>query len=415
VTRPHISSIERSQLLGAAVLAGVTAFLACTVLSVPVAATLRLDALRSILPIIGCTLAIGTVNSVYLSLLRRDLRFSVVARVEMIKAVAQAVLSLVLASMGFAYWALVMSELGSMAIMWLLLHRQLRLVPQRPRHSVLGSWVVFGRDLVVSRVAWYLYTNADFAIVGRRFGSAALGDYSMAFTLVSLPVEKLATLLFSVAPSVLTKVRDDEIALKRYVLLLFELLGVLVLPLSVGLCLTIPELVLVVLGSKWERVIPLVQIMSVFAVAKSFAPLGAAVLLSTGNSAEPRRQALLGLAVMPLSFLIGSYWGVLGVAIAWTVVFPVLTFFQLGRALKALRIHAADVLRALAPALTATAVMAGAVLSLRHALFRWAVSDQATLTLLVMGGAVSFVLVFLILARDRTVTLWLALRRGGPA
>ena len=42
------------------------------------------------------------------------------------------------------------------------------------RHSVR-----FGQYLVVFRIAWYLYSNADFAVVGRVLGKIVLGAYSL--------------------------------------------------------------------------------------------------------------------------------------------------------------------------------------------------------------------------------------------
>jgi len=411
IARPSLTSTEKSQLLGASVLAGLLAMLVCLAMSIPLSKVLKLAALREIVPVVGCTLAIVTVNSVYLAILRREMAFSNVALIEMLKAISQAAFSLAFAVLGWEYWALVLSELGSAVVMLLLLQSRLQLRPQAPNRSVLGDWVVFGRDLVISRVAWYAYTNADFVIVGRRFGGTALGDYSLAFTLVSLPVDKLATLIFSVAPSVLARLRDDPDALKGYILLLFELLAIVVLPLSVGLSLTVRELVIVVLGDKWERAIPLVQAMSLFAIAKSFAPISAAVLISIGNTSEPRRQSLVGLAVMPLAFLIGSFWGVLGVAMAWTVVFPFLTIAQLARAMRALQIHVRNIFTTIRPALYSTVIMALVLGLMKLMLSTTVFPVYSRLCLLVLTGAVTFLLSMWVLARQRLRVLWTSLRR----
>jgi PST family polysaccharide transporter len=405
VARPYVSATEQAQLLGASILGGLAALLTCTLLSVPVALALGLTELRGLLPVIGCTLALAPVNSVFLSVMRREMAFAALARIEMTKAMAHAAFSLAFSALGFAYWALVLSELSATVLMAALLYHRTRIRPAWPRRAELGDWYIFSRDLVVSRAAWYAYSNADFAVVGRRFGAAVLGDYSMAFTLVSMPVDKLATLLHSVAPTVLARLQEDTVELKRYVLLLFELMAVLVLPLSIGLCLTIHEVVLVVLGSKWERAVPLVQAMSLLAVAKSFSPLAALVLVSTGNSAEPRRQALLGLAVMPLAFVVGSVWGALGVAAAWTLVYPILSFYQLRRALTTVGVRFSDVLHAIRPALYGTVVMTVAVVSLHLTPLSSTLPASVWLAVLVLSGAAAYLATLLSLAKDRVQSL----------
>src|SRR5207253_3897199 len=68
--------------------------------------------------------------------------------------------------------------------------------------GTISGAVTFGWHLVVSRLAWYLYSNADFTIVGRLLGKAALGAYTIGWTLASIPVDRITALVASVTPQI---------------------------------------------------------------------------------------------------------------------------------------------------------------------------------------------------------------------
>ena len=80
------------------------------------------------------------------------------------------------------------------------------------------------RHLVVSALAWYLYSNADFAVVGRVAGLSALGYYQFAWNVAQLPGEKLANVLQAVVLPFFGSIGDDRNALRHYFLILSELL-----------------------------------------------------------------------------------------------------------------------------------------------------------------------------------------------
>ena len=108
---------------------------------------------------------------------------------------------------------------------------------------------------MVSSMAWYAYSNADFLVAGRMLGQAPLGDYTVAWTISSAPIEKIGNLITTLTPAFFSAVQNDKAELRRYLLRLTEMLSYVMIPASVGITLTASYLVPVLLGEKWIGVI----------------------------------------------------------------------------------------------------------------------------------------------------------------
>ena len=153
----------------------------------------------------------------------------------------------VFAALGFRYWTLViggvMSGLISTGLAYY--HR-----PQRaawPRLSEIREPVRLGGHVVGARVGWYVYQNADFLIAGKVLGAAALGAYTLGWTIASIPVEKVSAMVGRVTPGFFSAVQDDLPTLRRYFLQLTATLGLITIPAAVGIALVAPEFVLLFL------------------------------------------------------------------------------------------------------------------------------------------------------------------------
>src|SRR6185503_9397276 len=88
--------------------------------------------------------------------------------------------------------------------------------------SALRGALTFGGRIVVSRVSWYVYSNADFAIVGRLLGSVALGAYTFGWNIASIPADKITGIVGRVVMPVLSTIQQNRPAVARYLLLLSE-------------------------------------------------------------------------------------------------------------------------------------------------------------------------------------------------
>src|SRR2546425_8629430 len=113
--------------------------------------------------------------------------------------------------------------------------------------------MTFSRHIIVGRLAWYVYSNADFLVAGRILGKVALGLYEVGWNLANVPIEKITSLVGQVTPAVFSAVQRDHAALRRYLLRVTEGLALITFPASLGLALVAPDFVLLTLGRSEER------------------------------------------------------------------------------------------------------------------------------------------------------------------
>lgn len=401
IANRELTSEKIGQLATVSGLLAAGAWLVCALLAWPVSVLLRVEQLQTVLPVVGVTVALTTFNAVPFAVLRRDMAFRRTSQLEVSKAVTQSLAALGFALAGFGFWSLILADLLATGILSLLLLRFSHVRVRKPQWGQLTDALGFSREVLVSRAAWYGYSNADFAVVSRRLGTSQLGDYSMAWTLATLPVEKVATLLWAVMPSVFARVKDNRPELRRYVTLLFETLAFVLMPVCAGIALIADNLVYVVLGEQWVGAIDIIRALALFAVVKSVAPVSSQVLISIGNPRAARNQSLWGLAVMPLAFVIASQWGAVAVALTWTIVYPFLVLFQIAEAAHAVDLHLRDIIKRIMPALLGTALMAVVVLAIRLGMERADLFGWPRLGASVIGGAIAYLAFVWFTARDR--------------
>jgi hypothetical protein len=122
------------------------------------------------------------------------------------------------------------------------------------------------------------------------------------------------------------------------------------------------------------------------------------------------RNTATALAIMTLGFLVGSRWGVVGVSVAWVILFPLVMGFNFRRSLGVLSLRVRDLLTQLLRPLLASALMYGAVAGLRF-LVEGALPPLVQLLLLVVSGAAVYAVATLAMNRDGLVELMRFARR----
>jgi PST family polysaccharide transporter len=406
-----LTSEQISRLHGFAVLLGLVSSVVAAALAVPVAAFFGEPALKDVIPVLAVSFFGGSFRIVPTAMLSRQMRFRRLAFIDAAEAVCTLVISITLAVAGKGYWSLVIATIVSRALASVL---ALRSNPQRilaptPIAQITRS-LQFGAWVVVSTLAWYVYTNSDRIVVGRLLGSAALGAYVMGLSLAAVPVEKVAQLYQRVAESVISHVQHDTATVRRYLLGITEGVSMITFPLSVGLMLVADPFVRIVLGPSWEPCIGPLRILAAAAALRSLDPLLAQVLITTGRANVNARSMTVATLFLPLAFWFGARWGIIGVATVWLIGHPgVVMTQQLWAVLRIYNTRLIDYFGALFPALSSTALMAVVVLGWRAA-FGERLPSKVELSAEILSGALTYVASLLLLHFKR-VRIALALVR----
>jgi teichuronic acid exporter len=291
--------------------------------------------------------------------------------------------------------------------------RPFRLAWPRELGSIANS-LVAGWRMMVSRAAWYGYTSLDSTLIGRVLGKDPLGVFGFAMTFALLPVTEVSLVVSKVVPGVFSSVQDDRSNLRRYFLILTAAISYLALPMSVGLALTADDFVLLALGPKWVDAILPLRVLRAYAAINASQMLVSHVLLWTGHFRANMWFNVFALVLLPTCFYVGVHWGVVGVAWAWVVGFPLSIMASVIMMARILGLPLTAYLKALRPALTACLGMIVAVLLLREILPPdW--SHAARLTAQVVTGALVYTAVILSLFFRPVVAIYQTIREARRA
>lgn len=411
VMRRDLTESQIARLGGFSVLLGLGFVGLSAVLAGPVARFFGEPAVRWLVVVSSLTFITGALQVVPRALLAKDLNFRRLAWVDGAEALLTTGATLTLAVLGFRYWALVLGPLvgrtasTGLANAW----RPHRIASPHNFATIAGA-VTFGWQVVVARIAWYLYSNADFAVIGRVLGKLPLGGYTFGWQISSIPIERVTGLVMNVTGPVFAAVQHDRKALQRYLANLTEGLAFLTFPAAIGLSLVADFFVLTLLGDRWQPAIAPLRFLALSAALRSITPLLPQVIVSTGHAKRNMQFTIAATLIMPVLFYFGSRWGTAGVAIAWVIGYPALVLpMFLWQVLRITGMTLHEYVQALSPAASATLAMAVVVLVIR-AVSPATWSPGMHLATQALTGAATYGAMLYGLHRQRVREFWALLR-----
>jgi PST family polysaccharide transporter len=339
-------------------------------------------------------------RSVPEGLMNRNMRFKTLSLFDAARDIASAAATVLLAWLGFRYWALVLGNLLSEFLKCAIVLSVQRQRFARPRWAVVKEPLTFGRRVLVSGFAWSTYNSLDNVTAGRMLGQQALGLYAMAWNLANMPLEKIVSLVTTLIPAYFSKVQKDQSALRHYVRVLTEMIALATFPATIGFALVARDAVPLIMGSKWMGMVAPLQVLCAYAAVRSVVAILPKVITAVGNPRFVMRVELMGLVLMPLAFWMGSRWGLRGIAFGWVVAYPVIALSEYWKAMQVIAMKTGEYIKALRPALDGSVAMTVAVLALQRFLPA-GVSPWVRLISQTAAGGTAYVSVVVALHRAR--------------
>lgn len=373
-------------------------------LAVPLARFFSAPPLRAVILVASITYSIDAFQVVPRALLQKELRFKLLSTIETTRFLCQAICCVILAWLHFRYWSLVLGHIIGTLINSILTLYWMRHEFAKPHLADLRQEIRYARQVLFSGVAGYIYANADFAVAGRALGAVPLGNYSIGWGIASVPVDKISSLFTGVTPAFFSAIQNSKSELRRYLLRLTEALSLVTIPASIGIALVADSLVLVFLGPKWKDAVGPLRLLSVFVGVRSVAVLLTNLLTSIGEARFVMWFTTGLAAVMPVAFIVGSYWGINGIATAWMIVYPTALIPLYIRTFDRLEMRPKDYLAAIMPALSASGSMTICVLAIRF-VFLSTVRPLPNLLLTVIAGMTTYLGALFVFHRDRVARL----------
>ena len=406
--RQTMTAVELSSVYWMTVLVGVLIYAGAAAIAAPLVALAygepRLHALIALSSLSFVMVPFGLLHS---TLLRKDLRFDLAAKIEVAAAVTGLVAMAAAALAGLRLFSLVVGILTNNLVRTALFvtvgTRGWR--PEfRLDFGAAAFFVRFGTFQLGERVISYLAARSDQILISAFLGPEILGFYSLAWNFVVDPIYRINPIITRVFGPVLAKLQDEPARLKRAFLTLIEIVATINLPLVAGMAAVAPLLVPVMFGNKWLPIVPIMQILAVVGCCKAVGnPTGGLILAKGRADLAFRWSAIAALCQMPVLLLAVQAGSILVVA-ATIAVLQVFTLAGLYRLLYRPLIGAClgDWLEKILVPLGFALVMAAVVVLAGRLLH---LTGAAGTALSIALGAAVYLALYALFRRDMVVSL----------
>lgn len=332
------------------------------------------------------------------ALLAREMDFRKQAQVNFVSAAAGALAALGGALAGWGVWTLVAAPIALFAVRAIGMTLAARSL-MWPSFDFRGAGDIarYGGVMATGQIFWFLQSQADVFIAGRRFDPHTLGIYTTSLFLTQIFVSKFVPPLNEVAFSAYARLKDDRAAVGAAFVKGARIIMVVAMPFYMGLAATSGPLVELVLGPKWIEAAPIVHWLALAMPMMTLQTLFAPASDACGRPGISARNAATGAVLLPVAFLIGVHWGLPGLVGAWFAAYPLYLAICTWRTLPVIGVRLRALAEAIAPPVLAAAAMGLAVAMVDPLLPT--MPTVARLGLLVLTGVATYGALLVLFAR----------------
>jgi len=272
-----------------------------------------------LIQLLAITFFISAIGNQYRILNQKRLLFNRLAKVEIISGLVSFVVAVVCAINGFGVYSLVYATLTNVSISNLIF-MLLGLREHKPsfiyKYSEIESLISFGLFQMGERSINYFNSQFDVILIGKILGAESLGIYSIAKILVMKPAQIINPIITKVTFPIMSTIQNDRTQLKNIYLKTINYLCSVNFPIYVAIAILAEPLVLVLFGDNWTESIVILQILSFYFMFRSIGnPIGS-LQLAKGRADLGFYWNLWQLLCIPLAIYLGSFYGLVGVAIS---------------------------------------------------------------------------------------------------
>lgn len=320
IQRDHITHGQVSNLFWVNVLLG-AALCVISILLSPIAAYIFDEPrITLVMMVMSITFLIGGLSVQHDAILKRQMRFRAISIIDIASMTLGIVAGIIAALAGLSYWALVISTVTTYLTKTLFRWASVGWLPSLMRRGTgVRPLLSFGANLTGANFIGYFASHITSFAVGYIGGAQAMGLYNRANTLTSIPSKQLLPPLMQVMQSALTRVQNDPERLRIAALSLMTKISIVTMLVTVSMFVTSDWLVLVLLGSGWTEVVDIFRILAIATIVTPITTFTAVIMVAVGQARALMRWKAITLVILSVSILIGSYWGVIGVLLAYCI------------------------------------------------------------------------------------------------
>ena len=293
------------------------------------------------------------------ALLRRELAFAALTRVRIAASLGDASAKLVVAYIGghghpdLRIWCFVIGPMvgGVATAIGLQLCR-----PWRPMlafdGAVAASALRYGSQVAGGELLYFIYTNADYLVIGAAWDKAAVGAYRLAYELVLDVVRLISLVTAEVAFPAFARLATERQRAGELLIRFTRQNAIALAPVVVFLAVEAGDLLAVLYPPLGPEATTAARVLCVVGGLRVLSFVLPAMLAGMGHAGDALLYHLLAAVVLPAGFALAAVIapdaGYVVVAWAWAATYPIAFALLLARALVRGRVSLAHYLRSLA-------------------------------------------------------------------
>ena len=337
-----------------------------------------------------------TFHDMSYAIFKRNIDFGFLSKVDLVREMGIAALTLILAICGLSYWAVVWGQLIPFFLITCYLVHRVDWSPRlRYHHNAIKEVFNFGSWNFVWAQTEFFRSRMDRLAVSKMLGPTALGLYDRAKSLYHIPSDNIVQNVNSVLFSTFSRAQDDSEYLAHTFkkgLLLTSIIG---FPLYGGLYILADDFVSVVLGAKWVSMTTALQVLSLGGFFMSLQGLLSVLNMATGKYKIFTVGVLVNTGFFVLACLFLARIGIEAVAVGVLFFNSLLFFFSFSLAKKRIHLSWRDFSVCILPATLGTAAILISVKICKSIFFEGPSIISLTL-LAIIAGAVYIAVLALI-------------------
>lgn len=293
----------------------------------------------------------GGLSLQHRSILLREMRFSEIAWIDTGAVAINFAVSLSIALIRHDVWAIVFGNLAQQLTGGFFYVLKSRFKPRRP-HLIdgFGDILKFGANMSVFTISSFVSSNLGSILIGHSMGASSLGQYNRAQNLLSLPNQNLVQPIAQATMPLLTHLRADPEAYRDAYLKLIRTLSTFLVPSAVFLAFAGQPLTLFLLGPKWNDAGAVLSLLAPVLALMGLVYSLDDLFMTQNRSGELRTIGLFEMVFRIASVLAGINFGLVGVAIAYSISTAIVCLIRINIAGRKGPVTARDQLLQLMPA-----------------------------------------------------------------
>lgn len=331
VQKEKVDSIEYNSVFWLNVVIGILLALIVYLCAPLIAWFYNEDKLIPVAEILSIGFIINSFIVVPNNILLKNIKFKKLFYIETLSIVIGGGLGIILAVNGWAYWSLVgqtlTTQLTSLILVYLL-------AKWKPTFNFskkgLSGLTKFSLPLLADSSINYWVRNIDYLLIGKYLGTAQLGYYSKAYTLMLLPVRQLSGTITRVMFPSFSLIQNNLKRVSSIYLRISAVIAMISFPLMCVLFTVSEDLIIFMFGLNWVASIPIFKVLCILGAFQSIATLSGNIYLSQGKTSLMLQVGLFTRSLMILGIVIGLFkGGLMGLVYGYTISSSLATLIEL--------------------------------------------------------------------------------------